>query len=291
MDKFVTLLVSGILVGSVMALTAVGFLVLYKATAIVNFAHGDMMTLGAYLAVWSTTQEGLPIYAAYALSIAGMACVGIVLQRIVFVPLRGKSANVVLIATLAVALIIEAILSLWQGPDDKSLVSPFGSRVVHVFSAPISDEALLIIVVAVVLLCFAMWAFQRTQTGREVRAFAANEQMAMLCGVKVRRLSTIAFVTSAVFAGIAGILLGSAFGVDLTFGFAAMITAFGAAIVGGFGSIGGAVIAALVLGLVQQLLGGYVLTNYSSVLPYVIILAAIIIRPKGLFALARQVRV
>ena len=157
--------------------------------------------------------------------------------------------------------------------------------------APISDQSLLIIAVAVVTVGVAIWVFQYTQFGREVRALAADEQMAMLCGVRVRRLSMIAFATSAAFAGLGGILLGSAFGLNLTFGFNAMILAFGAAIVGGFGSIRGAVIAAVALGLVQQLVGGYVFTNFSSAMPYVVILAVIIIRPKGLFAPVRQARV
>jgi branched-chain amino acid transport system permease protein len=291
MDKFITLLASGLLVGSVMALTAVGFLILYKATGVVNFAHGDMMTLGAYLAFWATSQIGLPVLGGYGVALGCMVLMGLVLQRVVFVPLRGMSSNVVLIATLAIALIIEAVLALWQGPDIKSLATPVGSGVIHIAGAPISYQTLLIIGVAIVIVVAAMWVFRYTQFGREVRALAADEPMAMLSGIRVRRLSGIAFVTSAVFAGLAGILLASAFGLNLTFGFAAMITAFGAAIVGGFGSIGGAVAAALGLGLVQQLLGGYVFTNYSAALPYVVILIVIILRPRGLFLPGRQARV
>jgi branched-chain amino acid transport system permease protein len=186
-DKFTTLLASGLSVGAITAVVALGFLVLYKATGVVNFAHGDLMTLGAYLAMWASTSGGMPVLVAYLVALVLMAVVGAALERVAFVPLRGKSPLVVLIATLGVALIIRAAVTLWQGPRAKPLAGPVGNGIVRVAGAPISDQTILVVAVSAVAVLGCVLLFRNTPFGRQVRALAVDDEMAALCGVKVKR--------------------------------------------------------------------------------------------------------
>ena len=291
LSTFVTLLISGISVGAIIAVVALGFLILFKATGVVNFAHGDLMTLAAYLAVWAGTSLSLPVLPAYGVALVGVAIAGLVLERLVFAPLRGKSLNVMLVATLGAALVIQAALALWQGSDPKALAGPVGTGVVRIAGASVAWQRVLVIVTGAAAIVVSILVFERTQFGRQVRALAADREAAMLQGIRVRRVGMIAFIASAVFAGIGGLLITPLTSVTLTFGFNIMLSAFAAAILGGFGNLAGTAAAAVGLGLVQQLVGGYVLTEYSVVLPYVVILLAVVLRPQGLLGMTRQSRV
>jgi branched-chain amino acid transport system permease protein len=288
MEKFIALAASGIAYGAVLALVALGFIVLYKATGIINFAHGDLVALGAYLAVWATKDLGLPSVAGYVVALALMVVVGAVMERVVRAPLRGKPVLVVVIATLAMAIVIRGLIALWQGSTPRSLVTPVGNRVIHVGGAAIAQQRIVIVAVAAVSITGLILLFQRTSFGRQVRALAADPDTAILMGVRSTYVAMAAFALSAVFAGLAGILVGPLSAVDLNFGFSLMVTAFAAAVIGGFGSLGGVLIGALVIGLVQQLVGGYLWPEYADLLPYILMFVVIALRPEGLVAVERS---
>ncbi len=288
MDKFVALTASGVAYGAVLAVVALGFLVLYKATGVINFAHGDLVTLGAYLAIWATGTLGLPSVAGYLLAIALMGLVGVAVERVAYAPLRSRPPMVVVIATLAAAIVIRGVIAVWQGSEPKSLVSPVGNRVVHVAGTAIAQQRLLIVGVAAAAVLLLLYVFQRTPYGRQVRALATDPEMARLTGVRVRSVAMGAFALSAMLAALAGILVAPLGAVDLNFGFGLMVTAFAAAVLGGFGSLPGVVLGALVIGLIQQLVGGYVLTNYAGTFPAIVLFAVIAIRPEGLLRISRS---
>ena len=282
MARFISLLISGVSLGFVMALVALGFLVLYKATGIVNFAHGDLVTLGAYFALWGTTSLGMPTIAAYAFALVLMFAVGITLERVAYAPLRKRPVLIVVIATLAASLVIEAALSLWWGSTPQALPSPVGNGVVMAFGAPIPDQEILIIIVCLVIISALFYVFHRTSIGRQVRALASDREMAEMVGIRSRRISVFVFAVSATLAGVAGLLIAPLSAVSITFGFSAMITAFVAAVIGGFGSFLGVVIGGLFIGLLQQVVGGYLVPNYADTLPFVVLFIVIAIRPEGL---------
>lgn len=283
MANFVSLLASGIAYGCVLALVSLGFLLLYKATGVVNFAHGDLMTTGAYFAIWGVSELRIGTAGSYALALALMFLVGVALERVAYAPLRTRPMTVVVVATLGAAIVIEGLLSLWQGASPRDLASPVGSRTWHVAGAAIAGQRVLIAVVTLVAVTGMLLLFHRTPFGRQVRALAADRETTQLQGVRVRRLSVLAFGLSAVLAGLAGILIAPLGAVNLTLGFNVMLTAFAAAILGGFGSLGGVVVGSLLMGIAQQVLGGYVLTSYSQVWPFLFMLLAIAVRPQGLF--------
>lgn len=291
MEKFVALLASGIALGGVSAIVALGFLVLYKATGVVNFATGDIVTLGAYLAFWSIDDLGLAIVPGYVFALILIAVVGLLLERVIFRPLQGHSLDVLLVATLGAAVVIRAALALWQGSDSKRLPTPVGDGAVFIAGAAVPYQRILAVLVALAALALCVWVFQGTQLGRQVRALAADAEAATLQGIRVKRVSMIAFASSAVFAGLGGILIAPSSTVNLTFGFSIMLTAFAAAIMGGFGSLVGTAVAAVVLGVVQQVGGGYFFPDYADQLPFVAMLIAIVARPKGLASANRKARV
>jgi branched-chain amino acid transport system permease protein len=287
-EKFVALLFSGIALGAVLSIAALGFLVLHKATGVINFAHGDLITLGAYLALWCITTLGLPTVPGYLLAILLMFGVGVVVERIAYAPLLRRSPMSVVIATLAAAIALRGLVSIWQGSTPKLLPSPVGNKTVHILGAPVAQQRLLIIVVAAVAVIVLLYAFQGTAFGRQLRAMAADPDTARLQGVRTRMIAIVAFGISASLAALAGILVAPLSAIDLTFGFDLMISAFAAAVLGGFGSLGGVIAGALIIGLVQQLLGGYVFTNYATTLPFILMLIVIAFRPEGLIVLRRS---
>lgn len=288
MDKFIALLFSGIAYGAVLALVALGFIVLYKATGVINFAHGDLITLGAFLGLWAITDLGLPIVVGYLLALVLMFGVGVAIERVAYAPLRKRPPIVVVIATLAAAIVIRGLISVWQGSTPKSLPSPVGDNVVDIAGAAISQQRLLIIGVAAATVVGLLYVFQRTPFGRQVRALAADPETARLQGVRTRIIALLSFGLSAALAALAGLLVAPLSALDLNFGFALMVSAFAAAVLGGFGSLGGVVLGALIIGLMQQLVGGYVIPDYAATVPGVLMFLVLAFRPEGLVKLGRS---
>ena len=289
MSNFTALLASGLAEGAIAALAAVGFLLTYKATGVINFAQGALITLGAYVAIWVTQKGGMfgvgaldPV-PGYLVTIGIMFVVGMVLERLAYAPLRGRSVHVVVIATLGAAIVLQGLIGLWQGTTPKFLDTPVAGDVVEIFGANISTQRLVIMAVTAVVVVVMIFVFQHTQFGRQLRATAADRDTARLCGVPVNWLSMLVFGLSAALAGLAGVLFGPLGIVDINLGFNVMVLGFAAAVLGGFGSIGGVVAGGIAIGLVEQLLGGYVLRDYKATFPFILMLLVIALRPQGLF--------
>jgi branched-chain amino acid transport system permease protein len=167
------------------------------------------------------------------------------------------------------------------------LPTPVGNGAVHLFGGVIAYQRLLIVGVAAVAIGATSLVFHRTAIGRQLRSVAFDPEMAELCGVRTRRVAVFAFGVSALLAGVAGVLIAPLTTVNLTFGFEAMITAFAAAVLGGFGSVAGVALGGLIIGIVQQVIGGYVFVNYAETLPFVVMFIVIVVRPEGLIGSAK----
>jgi branched-chain amino acid transport system permease protein len=317
---FVALVGAGLAKGAIVALAALGFLVIMKATGIANFAQGDLITLGAFLAFWATDKTGvakdglaLSLGVGYLFALVLMFLIGVAIERVAYAPLRSRSIHVVVIATLGVAVIIRTLISIWQGTEPRFLKSWFNIggdldnlllfsdgtvRIsvgfLGIDDAVISAQRVVIIVVTAVVVLATMWLFARTSFGRQVRAIAADRETARLYGVKVNRMSMLSFGIGASLAGLAGLLIGPLGSFDLSLGFTLMLLGFAAAVLGGFGSLGGTVLGAVFIGLTEELLGGQMLPmvlgdtalRYRSTLPFVLMLVVIAVKPQGLFGRA-----
>lgn len=284
MSNFVALLFAGIAEGAVYALAALSFLILYKATGVVNFAQGDLITLGAYLAIWAFDDLGLPIGIAYALAVVGLFVVGVILERLAYAPLRGRPVFVMVIATFGAATVIRALVGIWRGTDATSLVSPLQGHTFHVLGASIAAQRVAIVIAATLIVIAVLAMFAKTSLGRQFRALAADRDTARLYGVRSGRLSMLAWGISAALAGLTGVLFAPLQTVDLNLGFSLMIGGFAAAVLGGFGSLGGVVAGAMLIGIAEQVIGGYVAQNYAAMWPFVLMILVIAVRPTGLFA-------
>ena len=284
MDRFITLTVTGLSQGAIIALIALGFLVIYKATGVINFAQGDLVTLGAYVAFWASADLDLPLGIAYLVAVVALFAVGVVFERVIYAPVRGRSIHVVVIATLGAALVIRAALVEWQGPTPKFLKGPFGlADTVELLGARIPKQNLLIIGATAVCIAVVLLVFNKTQFGRQLRAIASDRSTARLQGIRAGLLSLIAFGVSAALSCIAGILFAPTQSLTTGLGFGPMLFSFAAAILGGFGRLGGVVVGALIIGLSQQWLAGYLNPHYADLYPFLIMLAVIAVRPQGLF--------
>jgi branched-chain amino acid transport system permease protein len=283
LSNFTAYMATAISEGSVVALAALGFLLTHKATGVISFAQGALVTLGAYIAVWGNRDHGWPIISACLLAVVAMFFVGVASERIAYRPLRNSSIHVVVIATYGIAEIITALIGLWQGTKPKGLDPIWGGRFT-LFGAVIAYQRLLVLLVTLVTVAAMIFLFQRTQFGRQVRAVAADRETAQLYGVPVGRLSILSFGIAGALAGLAGVLIaGVGTPVDLNFGFLIMLGGFYAAILGGFGSLGGVVVGGFLIGIVQYVIGSYWWTNYQSLLPFVLMIGVIAIKPTGLF--------
>lgn len=322
---FVALLGAGLAKGAVVALAALGFLMIMKATGIANFAQGDLITLGAYLGFWATgalgtfnspkNGLGLSLGIGYLLVLVLMFLIGVAIERVAYAPLskRSHDIHVVVIATLGVAIIIRTLIALWQGTNPRFLQSWFniggslddvlffsdGRLVISIGflgidDAVISAQRIVIMAITALVVLATLWLFGRTHFGRQVRAIAADRETARLYGVPASRLSMLSFGISSLLAGLAGLLIGPLGSFDLTLGFTYMLLGFAAAVLGGFGSLGGTVLGAIMIGLTEELFGGQMLPlllgeeilRYRAALPYVLMLIVIAVKPQGLFGRA-----
>lgn len=283
MDRFITLVSSGIAIGAIDSLVALGFIVTYKATGIVNFAQGGLVTLGAYLGFWTVVQMNMPTVGGYLITLVLMFLGGVLLERIVHAPLRRRTELVVVIATLGGGLAIQNAVQVWQGSEPKSLPSPLGTGVWNVAGAAIPYQNILVIGVTVVAVVALMLGFSKTQYGRQLRAVAADTETASLQGIPVRKFAMLTFGLGGMLAGLAGLLIGPTSSLTIDMGFSAMVTAFAAAVIGGFGRLGGVVAGALALGLVQQLGAGYINYQFGQLYPFIVMIVVIAVRPHGLF--------
>jgi branched-chain amino acid transport system permease protein len=281
-SDFVSYMSAGISEGSITALAALGFLLTHKATGVISFAQGAFVTLGAYIAVWASREQGWPLLLSYLFAIAAMFVVGVASERVAYRPLRGRSIHVVVIATFGISEIVIALIGIWQGTQPKGL-SPLVNGTFELGGAVIPWQRLIILVVTLVTVFAMVMLFKSTQFGRQVRAVAADRETAQLCAVPVGRLSIISFGIAGALAGLAGVLIAPVGGIDLHFGFLIMLGGFYAAILGGFGSLGGVVVGGFMIGFVQYVIGSYWWVNYQQVLPFILLIGIIAIKPTGLF--------
>lgn len=288
--EIVQLLISGISQGCVYGLIALGFVLIYKATEMVNFAQGDIMMLGAYVAITFISIWDWPYYWAVPAAIAVMALVGVVLERILLRPMIGEPHFAVLMLTIGLGFVLRALAGAIWGNEPRVMPTPYSGDVVRLGEAVIGYENLAIIIGTAVL-CLLMWLFFRfTRVGIAMQASSQNQLAAFYVGIPVKAMYSLVWALSAGIAAIAGILTAPVSLVDPLIGFVG-IKAFAAAIVGGFGSMPGAIIGGLLVGIVEQFAGLYLPPGFSDTSAYVMLLVMLLLRPHGLFASMQKKKV
>lgn len=282
--EFLQLLISGAALGCIYALIALGFVLIYKATETVNFAQGELMMLGACTGYLLMHWFKLPFLWAALVSVAGMAGFGMLLERAVIRPILGQPQFTVVMLTIGLGYITRGLVTMLPGigTDTHVLDVPYRGEVWKLGTLVLSAEqgAVIGITLALCLALFLM--FKYTKLGVAMQAASQNQLAAYYMGIPVRRLNGMVWGLSAAVATVAGLLLAPITFVHVNMGFIGL-KAFPAAVVGGFGSLPGAVVGGLIIGIVEALAGFYLPEGFKDVAAYVVVLLMLVVKPSGLF--------
>ena len=280
---------SGIDDGAIAGLIALGIVLLFRTTGVVNFAQGDLLTLGAYFGIWLLVDLKLPTAVAYIGAIFLSFLVGVVVERVGYAPLRRRSLLSIVISTFALSLLIEAIITHIFTNTPRTFPLAISGHF-YLSGAQIQYQDVLIVVVTLVILGAVQAMLHWTTLGRQVRAVSTDRDASLLQGIRASWLSMLMFGLSSACAGIAGLLIAPILAATPTLGFGLLLTSFAALVLGGFDRPVGAVLAALGIGIATQLAGGYISSSWNEAWPYIILLGILVVRPEGLVKASVGVR-
>jgi branched-chain amino acid transport system permease protein len=283
MDTFLQVLLSGVTMGCIYAFVALGFTLTIAAAGVVNFAYSEWVTYGAYIGVSLVSLFGLPLWLALVLTVIICTVMGYVFKLVVFKPLEGKHFLTTVTATIGIAVAMQACATLIWGPYALTLPTFFGSGVVDIGGVAVFPHNLLIVGLAAVLIGGMQFLLIRTDLGLRLQATAQDPVTARLMGIPVHHMRTFAYCLSAALAGLAGFLVAPLFVVTSNMGFALMLKGLAATIVGGWGSLKGAVFGGLIIGIVEALGATYISSEYKDVISFMIIIVVLLWKPRGLF--------
>jgi branched-chain amino acid transport system permease protein len=287
MDFLLQLLASGIVTGGIYALIAIGFVVVYKATGVINFATGELMMFGAFFAWTAMTAAQAPFAAAVAVAVAGAALVGAVVERVVLRPLMGQRAISVIMVTIGLSSIFKGLAQmLWSG-EYRSFPPIFPRKPLVLGPVLLPSRQAYPFVIALVAIAALALLFRFTRTGTAMRATAGDQATAFGMGIDVRRMFSYSWILAAVTAALAGIVIGTIGGISPQLG-AVGLRIFPVVILGGLDSIGGALAGGVVMGVLENLAGGYLDPllpggGVKEVAPFVALVLILMVRPYGLF--------
>jgi branched-chain amino acid transport system permease protein len=290
MEQFVQLTVTGLSNGAILALAALGFVLIYKSSQVLNFAQGQFLLIGAYV-VWALTVDAGLHWAIAVGGAIGVAIVlGVVVERLILRPLVGQPIIAVIMVTIGLAQVLGALVQIVWGTTPRRFPEFIPSDSVELLGARVGEERLWALgLAAVALVAFAVF-FQRSRHGIAMRAVSDDQQAALSMGISVRRVFALAWALAGVSAVVGGMLVANLIGVSgEVAGFGLLV--FPVVILGGLDSIPGAVVGGAVIGLMTSYTGGYVGGGLESVIPYVALVLILLVRPYGLFGQVRIERV
>lgn len=273
-------MLNGLALGCIYALLAIGFVLIYKATQVINFAQGDLMMICAYVNLGLVTVLKFSFPLAISLTILFGAILGWLLERIIIRPMVGKPLFTVIIVTIGMATILQAIVGMIWGHGPFGLPTPITSNPLRLFGISISVGSLIIICVTLFLVLILALFFKFTRKGTAMRATSLDSRAALLMGIGVRGIFSQTWVISGIISAISAILIGPLVQLSTHLGLLGL-NAFPAAMLGGFGSIPGAVLGGLFLGVAENVAGLYLPEGIKTVFPWIVLIAVLMIRPEG----------
>ena len=288
LDIVLQLVLNGLAVGCIYGLVALGFVLIYKATELVNFAQGDLMMLGAFICYMFVVWYHAGYWVAFVLAIMIVAVFGAVLDWAVLRRVIGQPQFAVVMLTIGLGAMFRSFASITWGSEIYTLPTPFSARATRLGGVTVSYEYVSIIV-GTVILCAALYTlFTHTRIGVAMQAASQNQLAAYYMGIPVKRVFSLIWAISAAVATVAGVLLAPVSLIDVNIGFVGL-KAFAAAVLGGFGSIPGALAGGITIGLIELFSGAYLPQGFKDVAAYVVLLVVLAVRPQGMFgSIARK---
>ena len=288
--EFLQVLITGLGQGCLYGLIALGFVLIYKATEIINFAQGDLLMLGAFFAVTYIGIFDLPYWLGFLLTIVSMAVFGYLLDMLVIRSMIGESQFSIIILTISIGFILRAVAGGIWGSDILSLETPYSGEMADIAGLIISQEYLVVIAGTIILSVILFLFFKFSSLGIAMQAASQNQLAAYYMGVPVKKVFSLIWAISALVAAVAGTLMAPISLVYPQMGFIG-IKAFAAAVIGGFGSLPGALIGGMIIGSSEQLAGTYLPTGFQEITAYLIMFLVLTLRAQGLFAQIQQKKV
>jgi branched-chain amino acid transport system permease protein len=292
MDYFLQLLIQGLSVGFLYALAALGFVMIFKSSSVLNFAHGELLAIGAFIFLALSVWWKLPIYLSFLLTLVGSFAMGFVIERLFLRPLIGEALIEVIMLTVGLAAMFKGLLlvifggNLFSYPDflPAGLTIKWGAiNIPPVYVASF--------IIGIIFLSIFGFFFKYSSQGIYMRSVADNQPAALSLGVHVRRVFAMSWAIAALVCAISGVILGIMNGINVHDISVLGLKVFPVVILGGLESIGGAIIGGLIIGLLETFTGGYVSTSLKEVIPYIVLVFILLVKPYGLFGLVEIERV
>ena len=277
-------ILSGVAQGCIYGLIALGFVLIYKATETVSFTQGELMMLGAFCGLAFVSYLKLPFVLAVVASMLVMACIGWLIERVVINPVLGEPAFAIVMLTIGIGYVLRGGITMIPdiGTETHSFEVPYKDLTFSVGSLVIGAPQL-VVIGSTALLCAVLYVvFKYSRVGIAMQATSQNQLAAYYMGIPVKRLNSMVWALAAAVAAIAGLLLAPITFVHANMGFIGL-KAFPAAVVGGFGSLPGAIVGGLVIGIVESISGFYLPEGFKDIAPYIVVLLMLVLKPNGLF--------
>ena len=292
MEFFLQLLVNGISLGFLYALSALGFVMIFKSSSVLNLAHGELLAIGAFIFLALSTWAGLPIVAAFALTLVGTFILGFIVERFFLRPLIGEDLIQVIMLTLGLGIMFKGLLLFIFGGDihEYRKFLPEGLSL-KLGQVQIPSVNVATFIIGILFLIVFGFFFKYSSQGIYMRSVADNQPAALSLGVHVRRVFALSWAIAFIVAAMSGIVLGIINGINVHELSAIGLKVFPVVILGGLDSIGGAILGGLIIGLLETFTGGYISTSLREIIPYIVLVIILMVRPYGLFGLVEIERV
>lgn len=290
METLIQLTVTGLANGAILALSALGFVIIFKATGVINFAQGYFLLVGAYLVWAGVVQFGLHWTVAVLVALIVAALVGLTTERFILRPLVGENVISVIMVTIGLAFVLQGVVQFLWGTEPRAMPAFIPRGTIDLLGVPVSLNRMIAVVLAGAAFLVLTLFFQRSRHGIAMRAVADDQQAAMTVGISVRKVFALAWALAAISAVLAGIIVANLFGVSgevAVFG----LLVFPVVILGGLDSVPGTILAGLIIGLLMSFTAGYIGGGLQQVIPFVVLVLILLIKPYGLFGEVRIERV
>ena len=285
MSQLVQQLINGVSLGSIYALIALGYTMVYGIIKLINFAHGDIYMVGAYIGFFAVANAGLGIFPALVISMIVTGLIGCLVERVAYKPLRHAPRISLLITAIGVSFFLEYARMLFVSPTPRTFPVIFDSSVAyHVGEFIINGQQLLIFAITFVLTVMLTYIVQKTKIGKAMRAVSFDTETAQLMGIDADRVIGATFGIGSALAAAGGVLVGVYYNsIDPLMGIMPGLKAFVAAVLGGIGSLPGAVVGGLILGVIEAFVSGFLSSTFRDAAAFAILILVLLFRPSGIF--------
>lgn len=282
--EWIQQIVNGISLGSIYALIALGYTMVYGIIKLINFAHGDVFMIGAFVGFYAIAGWGLGFFPALLLSMAVCAILGVIIERVAYKRLRNSTRIAALITAIGVSLLIEYTMIYFRGAQPEAYPKVFTFQSFELFGAQIDSQSILILVITVVLMILLQIIVHHTKIGRAMRAVSHDQETARLMGINVDTTISATFAIGSALAGAAGVIFGLYYvKIDPLMGIIPGLKAFIAAVLGGIGIIPGAMVGGFILGIVEVIVSALGFSSWRDAAAFIILILILIFRPAGIF--------